>query len=186
MLLLLRPSTSVLLSLSLLFLLLTYSKAATSRKHTQADMQFTYCDQTRQLPKPSLTTGAISQLVLPAYTPRLSRSKPTTRAAGSTFTQNAPHAKLAKVQGRVRTPVLRCAATKHAEDSQDLQSQVNRLTALLNTLQAATDWHDKASLFDCISPGRHLNIILGSCYARRYLHCKMSLAYRAFSQITST
>ena len=75
------------------------------------------------------------------------------RAVRWAFTCKALPATLARNHLRSQTRVLRCAAGKHVQDPQtaraSLQRQVDRLTSLLATLQAATTWHDKVGSGIC-------------------------------------
>ena len=96
---------------------------------------------------PAKARDALAQHVA-SCTARLSRSKPTWRGAAGSSTSNVPHATLATNKHRPNTYALRCSAVEHAPHQQDatvdLQSQVDRLTKLLDTLEAASGWHDKA------------------------------------------
>lgn len=74
--------------------------------------------------------------------------KLTWRGAAGSSTSLVPHATLTTTQDDPHTRPLRCSAVEQTTYPQqpavDLQSQVDRLTKLLDTLQAASGWHDKA------------------------------------------
>ena len=68
------------------------------------------------------------------------------------FSSTARPAKVVRPHTRSQTSVLRCAASRLEQPHQDegepaargsLQRQVDRLTCLLDNMQAATTWHDK-------------------------------------------
>ena len=119
---------------------------------------------------------------------RLPRSKPTWRGAPGSSTSTVPHARLATTQDGPQTHPLRCSAVEHTRYQQqsavDLQSQVDRLTKLLHTLQAASGWHDKARLklgVCCWNPEcQDLTTVI---VFRSWL-CKMSLGLKLFSATT--
>lgn len=106
------------------------------------------CDQSFQLRyAPPQPRGASVHSITSCKARQL-RSKPTLRGAAGSSTSNVLHAKLATTLEGQHTHPLRCSAVGHTqcqqESSVDLQSQVDRLTKLLDTLQAASGWHDKA------------------------------------------
>ena len=109
--------------------------------------QIALSDHSCRLPQASSKTrGASSQHTI-ACTLRLPPTSPTGRRATGPINR-VPFATLATTLGRSRTKALRCSAAEHALDQADtsaqLQRQVDRLTKLLDTLQAASSWHDKA------------------------------------------
>lgn len=146
------------------------------------------CDQSFQLRyAPPQARGAPAHPVTSSKA-RLLRSKPTLRGAAGSSTNNVLHATLATTPQGPNTHPLRCSAVEHTqcqqESSVDLQSQVDRLTKLLDTLQAASGWHDKAR--------PKLNVLAGTpqyqdpttMFASRSWLCKTSLGLKPSSALT--
>lgn len=100
------------------------------------------------LPQASGNARGASSQQNSACTARLLPTSPTWRRAAGPSTSRVPSATLATTLGRPNANALRCSAVEHARDqahaSAHLQRQVDRLTKLMDTLQAASSWHDKA------------------------------------------
>jgi len=153
-------------------------------------MQLSVVDHPRVLargsPKPVTSFSATAAASIRAHKQQF-RDR---RAVPWAFSRKHLPAKNARTLFRPQTSELRCAAGKTEQPQKDvrteLQCQVDRLTNLLEDLQAATTWHDKVGRLPKVPFYLGITASIYNCqtYSKtqcRCWLCKMNQAFRDFS-----